>query len=404
MWVARFVAYRYLWRASRRTFTHRLALLSMGMVCAGALALVVGMSTFNGMEGFLRQSLGQSDPDALLRLKTRGRFVYSDSLAQWLDAQSAISCHSPILSDHLLVRHKANEMIAQIKGVQISCLAQSPWQEVVYPKDVFKTLRSLPKQALLGIGVQRTLQIPLLENSPGNAMQLIYPTQVIGFDQRSLYRSQSVQGAGVFITQSILDDQLIIVPWQAAQKLFNSPQGCDAIELYLHKPKQGAHFVENLDIPPQYELLEAAALHQDLYRLLRIERFFVVLAFSFILGVAFLGLFFALTTSYLNKRMALRTLQAMGATRWFCASIFLYQGAFIALIGSIVGISLALALCFCQDQFGWISLGTYQGYSIPYPVAVHVSDLLWIGGGLLLLTLVAAARPAWQAAKYPQPV
>ena len=398
--VALFLAIRYLLPRSKRTFIHRLSLLSIGMVSAGALALVVGVSAFNGMETFLIQSVTRGDPDLLLRLKTQERFVYTPLLQQQLQEQPSIRAHSPVLTDHALVRHNNTEVIARVKGIQATCLAQSPWQSYVYPDNLpLDELNSDPPQAVLGIGLQQHLQFPLFQDSPIARLELIYPTQVIGFDLRKLYRTLSVVGTGVFVTQSELDETLLLIPWQQAQILFDAPNTCDALDIYLHNPALANDVIRSLAMDERYELLKPASVHKELYQLLRIEKFFVFVAFGFILAVGFFGLFFSLTMLYVSKRKDLQLLAALGAKPFTCAKIFIYQSILLALGGGTIGIGLALGICWLQGRFGWILLSSQGSYDIPYPVLVQVKDLLWVALTLLLLAVVAAIRPAIQASK-----
>ncbi len=397
--VAKFLAKRYFSSITRRTFVHRLSLLSMGMVLVGAMALVVGVSAFNGMEAFIRDVVCRAEADILLRRRDQQRFVYSDSLQQQLKQTPNVRAFGPVLADYALVRYETQQSIAKIKGVDVLVLEKTGWQDYVYPYDLsWASLQQTPYKALLGGGMQQTLQMPLQsEETP--ILQLIYPTEKVSFDLRKLYSTASVTGAGIFVLQSELDDEMIIVPWQVTQQLFGATQQCNSIDIYLHEGADIDATIAAIGIGTPYELLRPEVLHQSLYRLLRIEKFFVFLAFGFILAVAFLGLFFSHTMLYLNKQSDLRLLHALGAPVSTGAKVLLYHSAYTVGIGGSIGIGIGLGLCWLQDSFGFITLSQQGRYALPYPVVVRAADVLRIIGIMVLLTGIALVQPAVMAVR-----
>ena len=68
----------------------------------------------------------------------------------------------------------------------------------------------------------------------------------------------------------------------------------------------------------------------------------------------------------------------MGATDKQITHIFVLEGWLIALIGACLGIILGLALCICQQLFGWLKLSADASAVIiqAYPVKVIWTDVL----------------------------
>ena len=67
----------------------------------------------------------------------------------------------------------------------------------------------------------------------------------------------------------------------------------------------------------------------------------------------------------------------------------------ISVIGAVIGIGIGLLLCWLQQTYGIVALGSSSGNFVvnAYPVSVHYSDVL-----VILFTVVAVG---WMAVWYP---
>ena len=85
----------------------------------------------------------------------------------------------------------------------------------------------------------------------------------------------------------------------------------------------------------------------------------------------------------------------LGATDKQISRVFLFEGRLISLIGAVIGILLGLLLCWLQQRYGLVSMGSSSGTFVvnAYPVSVHYSDVL-----VVFLTVVAVG---WLAVWYP---
>jgi lipoprotein-releasing system permease protein len=73
----------------------------------------------------------------------------------------------------------------------------------------------------------------------------------------------------------------------------------------------------------------------------------------------------------------------------------------ISAIGAIVGIGLGLLLCWAQQQFGLVGLGSSSGSFIidAYPVSVHPEDIILIFFTVLIVGFLAVWYPVHYFAK-----
>jgi lipoprotein-releasing system permease protein len=78
--------------------------------------------------------------------------------------------------------------------------------------------------------------------------------------------------------------------------------------------------------------------------------------------------------------------------------IFLFEGRMISAIGAVIGIIIGLLLCWAQQQFGLVALGSSSGSFIisAYPVSVHPEDIVLI----FITVLVVGFLAVWYPVRY----
>ena len=81
----------------------------------------------------------------------------------------------------------------------------------------------------------------------------------------------------------------------------------------------------------------------------------------------------------LEKRDDVRTLRHLGMSVSRVRSIFVTEGTFIALIGTLSGLAVGVTLVLLQQEFGLIRMGDGSNFITPtYPVSLHLTDTLII--------------------------
>jgi ABC-type lipoprotein release transport system permease subunit len=94
----------------------------------------------------------------------------------------------------------------------------------------------------------------------------------------------------------------------------------------------------------------------------------------------------------------MQLLASMGLSANSAASIFIYQGLWIAVTGGLLGIMLGLGVCLGQQQFNWVALQTSGNTMISaYPVLVKWQDALQVFFTLLAMGIITSLYPAYRA-------
>jgi lipoprotein-releasing system permease protein len=106
----------------------------------------------------------------------------------------------------------------------------------------------------------------------------------------------------------------------------------------------------------------------------------------------------SLSMLIIDKKDDVVTLRNLGASDHHITRIFLFEGRMISVIGAVIGIAVGLLLCWIQQQYGVVRLGSSEGAFIvdAYPVSVHPQDIVII----LLTVIVVGFLSVWYPVRY----
>jgi len=131
---------------------------------------------------------------------------------------------------------------------------------------------------------------------------------------------------------------------------------------------------------------------------MQIERWMAYVILCMIVGVASFNLLGSLTMSVIEKTRDIGILKTMGATREMIQKIFMNQGLFVGILGSLFGVLLGVLVVYLQQEFHLVPLDPTV-YIIPaIPVELHIMDLILVSLTGIGLCSVAAYYPARRAA------
>lgn len=368
-------------------------------VCTAALIIV--LSVFNGLEGLLRSLYSSFDPQIKIEATMGKSFVFSDEMKEKVKSVEGVDIVTEVIEDYAYVKYRDADIVATIKGVSENFLDQNRIDTAIVSGEL-KLKDNDISYAIIGRGVQYTLSI-----MPGSD---IYPLQVHyikdikpgSIDVSNLYSRKNILPGSVFAIEKNYDENYIFVPLDFARELLDYGDKRTSLEIKVKEDHKISDVEQRLTsvLGGEYKVLNNEEQHADLYKLLNLEKLFVFIAFSFIMAVGAINIFFALTMLAIDKKKDIAILYAMGAGNRLIKSIFISEGAIISLGGATLGLVLGGLICWLQQTYGLVSMGMETSVLENYPVKMQLSDFIYTSLSLVLITLVISYRPAVIATKY----
>lgn len=379
----------------KRNFINVISIISMIGIAICTMALVIVLSVFNGLESLLEKLYGTFDPQIKIVAAKGKSFEVRDSFIDSIRNVEGIGIVTEVIEDYAYVRYRNSDVVATIKGVSDNFLDQHRIDSAIVSGEL-KLKDKNVNYAIIGRGIQYALSV-----MPGNDL---YPLQVFyikdarpgTIDINRLYNRKTILPGSVFAIEKNYDENYIFTPLDFAAELLDYGQRRTSLEILLDagaSPRRVEKRLESL-LGSSYNVLSNEEQHADLYRLLNLEKLFVFIAFSLILAVGSLNIFFSLTMLGLDKKKDISVLYAMGADDKLVKRIFILEGAIISFGGAIIGMALGAALCYLQQNVGLISMGMETSVLENYPVEMHFLDFAYTAGSLIMITILIAYRPA----------
>ena len=189
-----------------------------------------------------------------------------------------------------------------------------------------------------------------------------------------------------------LNRRTVIVPLRAAQSLLALPGGATQIDLTLKDVWVAQTLASELQTRLPYKIESWQESNAQLVSALNAQSISTAIIRGVVLAVVVLGIASVLVVSVVQKGREIGILRAMGATRGQVLRVFLVQGAVVGVLGSALGLLLAVALIWVFTHFVRGSDGLPL-FSITLPPAMGLQVAL-IASVCGVLAAVAPARRA----------
>ncbi len=377
-----FIARRYLFSRKSHHAINIISGISVAGVAIATMAMVCTLSVFNGFRDLVAGLFTAFDPQLRVTL-TEGTSVSQDDEAlQRLRRHPDVKVYTPVMEGQALVVQDRRQQVVTVMGVADNFPEQASINNILYGAGSFCLHADVLEYGVLGLRLAARLGLPA--NFP-DPLQVYAPKRgerVNMASPLSSFNHDELQSPGVVfnVQQSRYDDNYIITSLGFAQRLFDQRGRVTSVELRLRdgvslsSAKRELRHLLCARVPVKDRFEQQA----DVFRIMRIEKLISFVFLTFILLIACFNIIGSLSMLMIDKRQDVRTLRSLGATDGQVCDIFMLEGRMISLAGAAVGLLLGLALCWLQQEFGLISMGSSAGSFIveAYPVSVHVGDLV----------------------------
>lgn len=394
-----FIAKRYLFSKRKKNFINILSWLSVVVVAFITAALVLVLSVFNGLGDLLENLNNSFDPELKIEAAEGKSFILSDSVLQQIKAVKGVQVVTEVIEDYVYLRYRDSNQIIILKGVGNNFLEHHRMDNVLSEGRLVLSEDSVD-YAILGSGIAYNLSVAI--NDPMYPLQLYYvkDTKLTSLDPSDLYNKQIIIPGGIFRIVQNFDDNYVLVPLHVAASLMNSGKKRTSLEIKTDEKIELSAIQAKVKsiLGSSYLVLSQQQQHKDLYRLLRMEKLFTFLAFTLLLVIGAINIFFSLMMLALDKQKDISVLMAMGADSSLIKRIFISEGAFISILGTVIGLSLGAVICWLQMKYSFVSMGMSSAVLQGYPIKPILSDFILTMFVVAAITIIIALRPAQLAA------
>ena len=360
-------------------------------VALATLALVCTLSVFNGFQDLVTTMFTAFDPEIKITATNGKVFDAQDERIQLLKGLPEIEVFSESLEDNAMVQYKGRQTMVVIKGIEDNFNQLTAIDSILYGRGdwilqdevVDYAIPGIELVSVLGTGI-RFLD-PLEVYAPKRGVKINVANPSTSFESSYLHSS----GLVFAVNQQKYDASYILTSLSFARELFQYETEVSSIELRLvadadlKKVKNEIRRILGND----FLVLDRYEQQADTYRIMEVEKLISYVFLSFILLIACFNVIGSLSMLIIDKRNDVVTLRNLGADDQLISRVFLFEGYMITFFGALIGVGLGLLLCFIQQEFGLISLGSGSSAGAfvvdAYPVSVYATDVI-----LVLITVL----------------
>lgn len=402
-----FIALRYIRSKRRNRFISLISIISIAGVSVGVITLIVVMSVMTGFDIALRETI-IGNRSHLTVYNPNGKILdYETVITEIESLCPEIIASGPVVQIEALFKNEDYTTGGLILGVDV--------QRESKVTDLAKNLTTeggrifgkgkLPaeKEIVLGYRLANRIGARL-----GSHLQVITARPTI----KPLIGKQL--GSQIWLTVSGIShakmsefDEIYAFVDLSTAKMLTGEDGVDAVHVKLTNPFLADNVAQRIRKELGYRTKTWYEDQQAFFDALRQEKLAMFIILTFIVLVAAFNITSTLIMVVMEKRRDIGILRTLGSSTSSILLIFILQGLFIGVIGTLIGLTLGIIIAininsiaeFLAQLLGWDLFNSTIYYFEGIPVAIVPFDIACIVISAILLTFLSTLYPAYSAAK-----
>lgn len=393
---ARTIATRYLTRR-QGLFAFITTLIGVAGVSVGVAALITTLSVMNGFQTDIKDKVIGAQSHILV-FGTMNKDTYPEKIKQ-IESLPLVEAAAPHIYGQAIMTYAGQSLGLIIRGLdpeqekRINTLADSLVEGSFHPED---WEGNAPPPLVLGTELADNMGADI-----GDDVVLISPQSISTsagmFPKMKKFRVSGLLKTGYYE----FDNSIAYTLLPHASDFLGLKQGVTgvAVKLYnMNKAPMAALQIQEA-VGPGYSVRTFAQMNSTLYAALKLEKTMMFIILFLIIGVASLNIAGNLILLGTEKLRDIGILRAMGASPQQIRRIFMWEAMAIAGLGILLGLLLALLLCWIIATFNIVELPGDIYYLTKVPVRIQFLDILAVIGGSCLICFIAGLYPAVKASR-----
>lgn len=394
-----YIALKQLFPSGRRVSF--IFLLSVCGVMLGVMIMVIVQSVMGGFGEIYRDVIVKTNGH--IRIQS-GKVMYdSQAIIDYLERQPEVEAAEPYAQGPVMLQHGNRPAFPYLRGFDVTRPAQ------VVPIGDFLVAGNLDDLDDESILLSSSLASQVGAGM-GSTVEVYTPLMLERLEHDEMLLPRELLVVGLYETGWVhFDSNTMVCTLRLMQELYGLEGGVHGVAISLKETVDEFAFAKHIreELSPPNRVYTWMDLFEDYLWVLKLEKnmmffllFFIVLVAAFVIANAQL-------MTVIRKTHEIGLLGALGATPRQLVACYCFQGFFIGLIGTLLGIGAGLvALYFRNDvihAFARLTdshevlLKFYQFANLPAHYAT--GDFIAITLCALVLTTLAGLVPAWRAAR-----
>ncbi|WP_339900402.1 lipoprotein-releasing ABC transporter permease subunit [uncultured Gilvimarinus sp.] len=390
--------------ATSRQGSHLVSFISrmsvIGLVISVALLILV-MAIMNGFDRELRERILQVMPQGTLY--SREGIAEPSQLMQQALQHPEVVAAAPFVSVQGLLAKGKSVAPAGLFGVVPELEIKASGVDQYLREGRLAELGDNAHGVILGSTLAESLGAGV-----GDKLSLIIPRAGDGRSSPSIWALEVID---ILVTGTEIDNKLALMNLSAASNLTAYPGRVSGVRLKLQDLFRAPTTMYEITASLTSGIYGSdwTRSHGNLYQAIHMSKKLVALLLLLLIGIAAFNLVTTLIMVVVDKEGDIAILRTQGATSAEIIGIFLIQGGYIGITGTLIGVvlgvifsySVTAAVAGLERLIGFQFLHS-DVYPVSYlPAQLLLSDVLYIAGAALVLSFVASIYPAWRAARVP---
>jgi lipoprotein-releasing system permease protein len=391
-----FIGLRYTKSKRNNKFVSFVSLFSTGGITLGVLALITVLSVMNGFEAELKTRILGAVPHAIISNKDNLLTNWQQQIPELLKIDSVKSVE-PVVRGEAIIQAANSLQGIVFEGIQPKIHSSDIVKSSIFIGQL-SDLKAGRYHIIIGQSLARKLGVTV-----GDKVRII---SARGSRYTPLGRIPSQRNftiAGLFNVGSDVDNQQVLMHVQDAARLIRIGSAqITGLRLYLDDPFD-IQCWSAPELTAGLTITDWRKTHGELFAAVKMEKNMIWLLLCLIICVAAFNILSSSVMVVSDKNVEVAILKTLGISDLMLNLIFIIQGAWSGIIGSLVGTALGLLLSsYINETLAFLGLhflSDASGGTRLLPVVHQPMQIVMITSGAMLLSLLATLYPAYRAGK-----
>ena len=388
---------RFIKARKSRNFVSFITYISILGVTIGSAALIIALSILGGFEKTITEKLiGFASHIRVQGFQGQLFDSYEKDLIKMKSEIPEITNITPFIGKEALIRSKRKIDGVFVNGVDLKTdFSDTKYQIVEGKYSLNGDGKTSTGEIVIGKKLANKLDVKvgdkvIIQGISGLPSPLNMP-RIVQFTISGIYETG----------MSEYDDINVYISLSAAQLLFNYGNAVSGYSIKVKNPEDAkvvsSKVMQVMGYP--YYARTVFQIYRNFFNWIELQKKPIPLVLGLIIAVATFNIIGTLLMVVMEKTSEIGILKAMGATSYSIKKIFVMEGLFIGIVGTILGNILAFTLCYIQETTKILSLPTGIYYMDSVPVYMRWEEFALVSIISLVLCFFSTLVPAYVASK-----